>query len=78
MFEKGKDIIIGGQTFNYNLFEYLLNRFKEAFSHTSLTIEQAFSELDDCDFYLENTKDENAYNYYLLLSEDKKNEIIVS
>ena len=45
--DKHSDVVISGQLFPYDLFQYLLSRFKEAFCHSSLTIEQAFKELDE-------------------------------
>ena len=75
MFERGKSVIITGQSFSYELFQYLLNRFKEAFSHSSLTIEEAFRELDEYDLIVESTKDKNAFEYYNCLSQEEKKEI---
>ena len=47
LIEKNRDVFISGQVFEYDLFQYLLSRFKEAFSHSSLSIEEAFKELND-------------------------------
>ena len=46
MSKKNHDIIIGGKKFSPYVYSLLLNGFKEAFSHSSLTIEQAFADLD--------------------------------
>ena len=46
MSKKNVDVIIGGKRFSPYVYGFLLNGFKEAFSHSSLTIEQAFSDLD--------------------------------
>lgn len=70
-----KYVIIGGIKFKKNIYEYLLNRFKEGFSHTSLTIEQAFKELDDLDLIIDKSKDKNAANQYQSLSFSQKKDI---
>ena len=45
MYIREDGVIISGQFFSKDLFKYLLTHFKEAFSHSSLTIEKAFKEL---------------------------------
>ncbi len=70
-----KYVNIGGKEFKREIYEYLLTRFKEGFSHTSLTIENAFKELDDLDLVIENAKDEEAAQYYQNLPSSKKREI---
>ena len=75
LFCKGQDVAIAGQVFPYDTFEYLLNRFKEAFSHTSLTIEEAFQELDDLDLIINSSLNEEAYQYYCCLSSKEQKEI---
>ena len=75
MFEKGQSVVVTGQLFSYELFQHLLNRFKEVFSHSSLTIEEAFRELDEFDLIVESSKDNNAYEYYNCLSMNEKKEI---
>ena len=39
-----EDVAILGQSISDEVFEYLLKHFKEAFSHTSLSIEDAFDD----------------------------------
>ena len=55
---------------------FLLSRFKEAFSHASLTIEQAFKECDGLEFEINTSKDSKAYEYYECLSDEEKASII--
>ena len=50
MFKDKEKVVIAGKSFDYDVFFFLLSRFKEAFSHASLTIEQAFKECDDLEF----------------------------
>ena len=70
--EKGNFVIIGGKYFEKEVYDYLLNRFKEGFSHTSLTIEEAFKELDDLDLVIENSKDGESAEHYQNLSNEEK------
>ena len=44
-----KGVVIAGKFFEQELFDYLLTTFKDSFAHTSLTIESAFKELDECE-----------------------------
>ena len=76
LFFKGDDVVISGHIFTYDLFQYLLSRFKGAFSRSSLTIEEAFKELDDLDETLNSTMDHEAHQYYSLLSHKEKKEIM--
>jgi len=71
-----KQVVIGGKTFEKDVFEYLLSRFKEAFSHSSLTIESAFQELDDLNLALKQNMSEEANEYFQLLSSAEKKEIL--
>lgn len=75
MYRDDKQIIIGRKSFDSDVFEYLLNRFKEAFSHSSLTIESAFKELEDLDFIIKQQKDDMSNQFYQLLSANEKREI---
>lgn len=75
MFSKDKQVMIGGKHFDYLVYEYLLSRFKEAFSHSSLTIEKAFLELDELDTIIESGKSVEAYQYYQLLSSNEQKQI---
>lgn len=75
MFSDGKTVSIYGKEFEAEVFEYLLSRFKEAFSHSSLTIESAFKELDELDDTIEKNKSVEAYNYYQMLSFKEKKDI---
>lgn len=70
-----KYVIIGGKKFKKEVYVYLLSRFKEGFSHASLTIEEAFKELDDLDSAIEKSKDEEAAQYYLNLPGAQRREI---
>ncbi|MBR3211317.1 MAG: Fic family protein [Bacilli bacterium] len=75
MFEKGEDVIITGQRFPYYLFLYLLTRFKEAFGHSSLSIEEAFHDLENFDLIIASTMDNDAIEQYNRLSHKEKSEI---
>ncbi len=72
MFKDKEKIVIAGKSFDYDVFTFLLSRFKEAFSHASLTIEQAFKECDDLEFEINTAKDSKAYEYYECLSDEEK------
>ena len=75
MFEKQEDVVLSGQVFSYNLFMYLLSSFKEGFSHSSLTIEEAFKELEDLDLIINSSMDMTAFNHYNNLTNKEKKEI---
>ena len=70
-----KGVVIAGKFFEQELFDYLLTSFKDSFAHTSLTIESAFKELDDCDVELNKIMDEKVYEYYSLLDKKTKKAI---
>ena len=71
-----KDYInLEGKKFNREVFKYLFTSFKEGFSHTSLTIEEAFKELEDLDNSIATTRDENSAQLYENLSSDEKKDI---
>ena len=76
MLFRNKQVVIGGKSFEQDVFEYLLNRFKEAFSHSSLTIESAFKELDDLNRALKQNMSEEANEYFQLLSSSEKKNIL--
>ena len=76
MFKDKEKIVIAGKSFDYDVFTFLLSRFKEAFSHSSLTIEQAFKECDDLEFEINTSKDSKAYEYYECLSDEEKASIM--
>lgn len=76
MFEEKGRITVSGVNFDYDVFLFLFTRFKEAFSHASLSIEKAFDELDIYDIELEKRKNEEAYSYFQLLSDEEKKNII--
>ena len=76
MFEEKGKITVSGVNFDYDVFLFLFTRFKEAFSHASLSIEKAFDELDIYDIELEKRKNEEAYSYFQLLSDEEKKNII--
>jgi len=71
-----EDRIILGQTLSEDVFEYLLNHFKEAFSHTSLSIEDAFNELSKYTDVIKTTKNQVAYNYALTFSKEERQEML--
>lgn len=73
--EKEHDVIISGQVFDYDLFQYLLSRFKEAFSHSSLSIEEAFKELEDLNLIINTSMDSAAYEYFNCLGTSEKKDI---
>ena len=76
MFKDKEKIVIAGKSFDYDVFTFLLSRFKEAFSHASLTIEQAFKGCDDLEFEINASKDSKAYEYYECLSDEEKASIM--
>ena len=76
MFKDKEKIVIAGKSFDYDVFTFLLSRFKEAFSHASLTIQQAFKECDDLEFEINTSKDSKAYEYYECLSDEEKASIM--
>lgn len=73
--DKHSDVVISGQLFPYDLFQYLLSRFKEAFCHSSLTIEQAFKELDELEVAIHSSMDYHAFDFYCTLGFKEKKEI---
>ena len=70
-----KGVIIGGKFFKHDEFEFLMTRFKESFSHASLSVERAFEKLDSCKSKLKKIKDTKSYQYYSLLDRKQKKEI---
>ncbi|MBQ3307480.1 MAG: Fic family protein [Bacilli bacterium] len=78
MFEKGQKVTIFGQEFSYDLYQYLLRNFKEAFSHSSLSIEEAFRELRNYSAVINNSKNEYAKDLFECLSPHEKKEIITT
>lgn len=72
--EKEK-IVIGGHFFNVDLYNYLMIRFKESFSHSSLSVEKAFEILDDCEASLNVILSEESNQYYKMLNKKEKKEI---
>lgn len=68
------DVLIFGQVFPKDFFDYLLEHFKEAFSHSSLSIEEAFRALEDFNMIIETSQDNLAYEYIKTLSfKERKN-----
>ena len=72
---KKNGIVIGGVFFEQNLFNHLMTKFKDGFSHASLSIERAFEDLDNWEVKLYNLKDECANDYYNLLDKKEKKDI---
>ena len=70
-----KGLIIGGKFFSQDIYNFLLTRFKESFSHASLSVERAFEKLDNCDSRLNKIKSDEAYQYYSLLDRKNRKEI---
>lgn len=68
-------INLEGKNFDRNVFKYLFTSFKEGFSHTSLTIEEAFEELENLDNAIAFARDESSAQLYENLSFDEKKEI---
>jgi len=75
MSNKKEFVVVAGKKISLSAYEYLVSRFKEAFSHTSLSVEKAFEELEKCNITLEKSMDKNAYEYYLLLPHSERNRI---
>lgn len=73
-----KVVVLGGKVFNRDVFEYLLGSFKEGFSHSSLTIEEAFDELDNYDYIINNAKSDESFRLFNLLSGSEKREAVNS
>lgn len=75
--ERAKDEkVILGQIISKDVYDYLLRHFKEAFSHTSLSIEDAFDELSRYTDIIKTTKNEVAYEYSMALDEEEQNRIM--
>ena len=70
------DVAILGQSITKEVFDYLLKHFKEAFSHTSLSIEDAFNELNRYTDVIKTSKDFVAYQYSLTLDEKEQQNIL--
>ena len=68
-------IMIGGHWFSDTMYRRLLSHFKEAFSHTSVSIEEAFSELRECDYIIDTTGSSESVAIYSLLPENEKKKI---
>ena len=75
MNKRNNDIIIAGKRFSPYVYNFLMNGFKEAFSHSSLTIEQAFYDLEYYKLLIETSYDKVSADYYKLLSPSRKNHI---
>lgn len=76
MFNEAKYVVISGKEFEKELFDELLMLFKEAFSHSSSSIESAFSKLDNLTAEIDKERDENAVKLFNALDDDKKREIV--
>lgn len=76
MFGKNRFVVIEGHRFSLELYNYLLCNFKEGFSHSSLSIEEAFRDLGDLDLVIETSKDKSAHDYFSLLSTIEKHSIL--
>ncbi len=75
LYDKWENVVISGHIFSHDLFQFLLSRFKGAFSRSSLTIEEAFKDLDNFDMIISTTMDDDAKKYYDLLGFKEKKEI---
>ena len=64
---KDSYVTVGGKKFSVQAYEFLLSRFKEAFSHSSLSVEKAFEELEKFDIELDKSMNSTAYDYYYTL-----------
>lgn len=72
---KADMVFVNGRNFLRGEYEYLLHSFKEAFSHSSLSIERAFENVDKYRVLVESGKDEKAEEIYQLLSATQKRKI---
>jgi len=70
-----KKVVVDGQVFSKELYNFLLTGFKESFSYSSLSIESAFEQLEDCEAALNQLRDQNAYQFYKLLSVKERRSI---
>ena len=68
-------INIGGQYFSKDLYDFFMVSFKESFAHTSLSIESAFEELEDCEAKLKQIKNNYCYDYFKALSQKERKNI---
>ena len=68
-------INIGGQYFSKDLYDFFMVSFKESFAHTSLSIESAFEELEDCEAKLKQIKNKYCYDYFKALSQKERKNI---
>ena len=75
LFEKNDAICLSGQVFSYELYQYLMGRFKEAFSYSSLTIEEAFKELEHFDMIIKSSMNDLGYEIYDCLGSREKKQI---
>ena len=71
----GDNVFFSGRTLHREEYEYLLNSFKEAFSHSSLSIERAFENADKYMHMLETSKNNLTERFYELLPTNEKKEI---
>lgn len=69
-------IVIIGHTFDSDTFQFLFSKFKEAFSHSSLTIEEAFKEFEEYDLIIQTSKNELSREFFEMLSSETKQSII--
>ena len=70
------EVAILGQSITEEAFDYLLKHFKEAFSHTSLSIEDAFNELNIFTDIIKTSKDYVTYQYSMSLDDNQKRDIL--
>lgn len=76
MFNDNRKVVIGGKTFEKELFDELVMMFKEAFSHSSSSIENAFSELDKIIVEIDSHKSAKDAKLFYSLNELEKRNIV--
>ena len=70
-----KSVRVCGQVFSEEMYQLFLTSFKENFSYSSLSVESAFEEVDDCNARIHSLRNQKAYEYYQMLDSNEKKEI---
>ena len=70
------NIKFGEFEISQDFFDQKIATFAESFSYTSLSCEQAFKELKECENELDKLLSEDAKNYLETLQEEKKKQIL--
>ncbi len=68
-------VIINGQVFSRELFDTFMTEFKESFAHTSLSVEAAFDDINECESELNAIRNQEVYDFYRLLGRPERRKI---